>query len=188
MAIRWNRAILYKRRIPCADGENNGAGNSRFFDDERIRPLNSIQLEYFTAVARAGGFSAAARKLCLTQPALSRQIRLLEEELGVPLFLRQAHGIHLTKEGARLLSRAEEITRKIRNLPSELREVRRSSEAGSSSAASRPESSSRWATTAIRGVSRLRRYGHSSRSSGRNSGSIRPRMDRILPESGSGIL
>lgn len=87
--------------------------------------MNSIQLEYFTAVARAGGFSAAARKLCLTQPALSRQIRLLEEELGVSLFLRQSHGIHLTKEGARLLARAEEITRKIRNLPSELRDMRR---------------------------------------------------------------
>ena len=92
---------------------------------ERKDLVNSIQLEYFAAVARAGGFSAAARKLCLTQPALSKQIRLLEEELGVPLFLRQAHGIHLTKEGTRLLSRAEEITRKIRNIPSELHDMHR---------------------------------------------------------------
>lgn len=46
------------------------------------------QLEYFITIADAGTFQAAARRLHMTQPPLSTQIRLLEEEVGTPLFLR----------------------------------------------------------------------------------------------------
>ena len=45
-------------------------------------------LEYFMAVAREGSLSAAAKYLHLSQPALSRQLRELEEKLGKPLLIR----------------------------------------------------------------------------------------------------
>ncbi len=46
------------------------------------------QLEYFRAIVDAGTISGAARDLHMTQPPLSYQIKMLEEELQVPLFLR----------------------------------------------------------------------------------------------------
>ena len=61
--------------------------------------MNSIQLEYFLCIAQTGSFTKASHKLFLTQPALSKQIRLLEEELGTLLFIRRPHGIRLTPEG-----------------------------------------------------------------------------------------
>lgn len=65
------------------------------------------QLRYFTALARAGNFGRAAASLHIAQPALSRQIRLLEEELGVQLFERHARGSSPTEAAEVLLSRAE---------------------------------------------------------------------------------
>lgn len=85
--------------------------------------MNSIQLEYFLNIARSGSFTAAARNLHLTQPALSKQIRLLEEELGSLLFIRRPHGIRLTPEGRKLQEEADEIIRRIRNIPAEISEL-----------------------------------------------------------------
>ena len=51
------------------------------------------QLRYFAAVAEAGNISRAARKIFLTQPALSRQIKALEEEVGHCLLERHAHDL-----------------------------------------------------------------------------------------------
>ncbi len=56
-------------------------------------------LNYFLTVAREENISAAARVLHLTQPALSRQLRDLEEELDKALFFRVARLITLSKEG-----------------------------------------------------------------------------------------
>ncbi|MBO4630991.1 MAG: LysR family transcriptional regulator [Lentisphaeria bacterium] len=85
--------------------------------------MNSIQLEYFLSIARMGSFTAASRNLHLTQPALSKQIQQLEEELGALLFIRRPHGIRLTPEGKKLLKEAEEIIRRIRNIPAELNDL-----------------------------------------------------------------
>jgi aminoethylphosphonate catabolism LysR family transcriptional regulator len=60
------------------------------------------QLRAFVAVARAGGVSAAARALHVSQPTLTAQIRLLEEKYGVELFHRVGRGVELTETGRRL--------------------------------------------------------------------------------------
>jgi DNA-binding transcriptional LysR family regulator len=67
------------------------------------------QLRYFVAVAEEGNISRAAQKIFLTQPALSRQIKQLEEELGHTLFRREAHSIHLTAAGESLLLEARSL-------------------------------------------------------------------------------
>jgi LysR family transcriptional regulator, benzoate and cis,cis-muconate-responsive activator of ben and cat genes len=67
------------------------------------------QLRYFVAVAEEGNISRAAQKIFLTQPALSRQIKALEEELGQCLLERQAHSIRLTPVGEALLHEARDL-------------------------------------------------------------------------------
>lgn len=64
------------------------------------------QLRYFVHVAHTRSLTAASAKAWITQSALSRQIKLLEEELGVDLFERQARGVNLTEAGEVLLTRA----------------------------------------------------------------------------------
>jgi LysR family transcriptional regulator, glycine cleavage system transcriptional activator len=69
----------------------------------RQRPLGVGPLRAFEVVARRLSFSGAADELHLTQPAVSRQIRALEDELGAPLFLRGTRHVELTGAGASLL-------------------------------------------------------------------------------------
>ncbi len=66
-------------------------------------------LRYFVAVAEDLSVTAAARRLHLSQPALSRQIQSLEAELGVPLFARIRKRLHLTEAGKFFLDRARQI-------------------------------------------------------------------------------
>lgn len=68
-------------------------------------------LRYFLAVAREENMTRAAERLHLTQPTLSRQIRALEEELGVELFTRKNFSIRLSEEGRLLRARAEDLVR-----------------------------------------------------------------------------
>ena len=67
------------------------------------------QLRYFVAVAEAGNISSAAKKIFLTQPALSRQIKALETEIGQCLLERRAHSVHLTPVGEGFLREAREL-------------------------------------------------------------------------------
>lgn len=69
----------------------------------RQRPLAIGPLRAFEAVARLLSFRAAAEELHLTQPAISRQIRSLEDELGTALFLRGTRHVEITGAGAQLL-------------------------------------------------------------------------------------
>jgi len=66
-------------------------------------------LRYFLAVARQNSIAQAARHLNIVQPALSRQIQDLEQELGVTLFERSVKGIALTNGGRQFLKDAEKI-------------------------------------------------------------------------------
>jgi DNA-binding transcriptional LysR family regulator len=72
-------------------------------------PMELRQLRYFVAVAETGNISSAAKKIFLTQPALSRQIKALEHEIGQCLLERRAHSVHLTPVGEGLLSEAREL-------------------------------------------------------------------------------
>ena len=66
-------------------------------------------LRYFLAIAQNGSVSRAAEQLHLSQPALSEQIRKLEDELGAPLFARTSRGVHLTDAGEALLPHARTV-------------------------------------------------------------------------------
>jgi LysR family nitrogen assimilation transcriptional regulator len=67
------------------------------------------QLKYFLAVTELGSFSKAAVVLSVAQPVLSRQIRSLEEELGIELLYRNGRGIVVTEAGQLLVDRARSI-------------------------------------------------------------------------------
>src|SRR5215471_11845588 len=69
-------------------------------------------LRYFVAAAEAQNVSRAALKLHVSQPALSRQIRDLEEELGFPLFQRSAKSVRLTDAGTMFLKEARAVVQR----------------------------------------------------------------------------
>ncbi len=78
-------------------------------------------LRYFLAVGEALDFTSAAAQLRVAQPALSRQVQDLEEEIGVDLLRRNPRGVTLTAEGRlfleevrELLKRADESVEKVR--------------------------------------------------------------------------
>ena len=71
--------------------------------------MNLHHLAIFHGVARAGSVNAAARLLHTSQPAISRELRTLEERLGMPLFDRLPRGMRLTEAGQMLLGFAERI-------------------------------------------------------------------------------
>ncbi len=87
------------------------------------RPLAVGNLRAFTAVSRHLSFRAAAEELHLTQPAISRQIKALEAELGTTLFLRGTRHVELTPTGAGLLRSVEPL---LAQLDSTVRQIRSS--------------------------------------------------------------
>ena len=71
--------------------------------------MTLVQLRHLVALAATGSFSKAAQSQFLTQPALSRSIKALEDELGVPLFDRIGRRIELTPFGRETLARAKQV-------------------------------------------------------------------------------
>jgi len=74
-----------------------------------LRRMELRQLRYFVGVARERNFTRAAAKLRVAQPALSRQIRQLEDELGVLLLARGTRGVELTEAGETFLGEAQSL-------------------------------------------------------------------------------
>ena len=81
-------------------------------------------MQYYLAVVREGTISAAAEALHVAQPSLSRQMKELEEELGVSLFERGNRRITLTEEGMILRKRAEEMVRLMQMTEEEISQVK----------------------------------------------------------------
>jgi DNA-binding transcriptional LysR family regulator len=73
------------------------------------RAMELRHLRYFVAVAEAMNFTKAAAQLRVAQPALSRQVQALEDEIGVDLLLRSPRGVTLTAEGKLFLEEARQL-------------------------------------------------------------------------------
>ncbi len=82
------------------------------------------QLAYYLAAADHGSFSGAAETLFMAQPSLSEQIRRLEAELGVALFVRAGRGLELTEAGRLLRPHAERTVAAAQEAAESVREVR----------------------------------------------------------------
>lgn len=73
------------------------------------RNMTLRQLRYIIAVAECGSISAAAEKLLVAQPSLSKAVAELEEEMEITVFFRTPKGIHLSEEGSKFLSYARQV-------------------------------------------------------------------------------
>lgn len=78
------------------------------------------QLRSFVHIAELGSISLASERVCIVQPALTRQIQALEEELSARLFVRHGRGVVLTPEGELLLAKATSILREVEQAKEEI--------------------------------------------------------------------
>ncbi|MEU7767796.1 LysR family transcriptional regulator [Nocardia sp. NPDC049190] len=79
-----------------------------------------LQLKSFVTVVDEGGFTAASRRLGVSQPAVSRAVATLEKELGLPLLIRSRDGVSLTEAGSLALSHAREAVRHLMLMSAEV--------------------------------------------------------------------
>jgi LysR family transcriptional regulator, nitrogen assimilation regulatory protein len=86
--------------------------------------MDLAQMEYFVRVAELSSFTRAAIVLDVAQPALSRQIRLLEVELRQTLLMRNGRGVTLTPAGQVLLEHCRGILHQVERAREELDRVR----------------------------------------------------------------
>ncbi len=82
--------------------------------------MNLLHLEQFYEVAKAGSVSIGARKLRISQPAISKSLKLLEESLGAKLFERTKQGMHLTPSGQIAFDHAIRIFSEAKNLSDQI--------------------------------------------------------------------
>lgn len=85
--------------------------------------LNPKALRYVTAVASTGSVQAAAREVAISASAIDRQILMLEEELGVPLFERQPRGMRLTAAGELLLALSQRWKQDLNRTLSDIKQL-----------------------------------------------------------------
>ena len=78
--------------------------------------MNLRQLSYFLQIAEMHSFTRAASVLHVAQPSLSRQIQMLEHELGVLLFLRSDKGVKLTEAGVSIQELTQSVLRLVHSI------------------------------------------------------------------------
>lgn len=85
--------------------------------------MDTANLQAFIKVAETGSFSIAARQLFLTQPAISKRIKQLEQQFGSTLVDRKGKQLHLTQTGRSLLPRAREIINNIQSAKQQIADM-----------------------------------------------------------------
>ncbi|MCD4720436.1 MAG: LysR family transcriptional regulator [Desulfobacula sp.] len=86
--------------------------------------MNLVQIKYFHKTIKCGGVSAAAEKLFITQPAVSKQIKLIEEEIGNKLFYKRKNSLQLTATGKLLFEKSCQILSLLDELNNDLKNVK----------------------------------------------------------------
>jgi DNA-binding transcriptional LysR family regulator len=99
-------------------------------DSARYKQNRCQQLRGFCYAASMGSISKAAQRIGLSQPAVSQQIRSLENEMAVSLFVRHGATIHLTPDGELLLKMVKPLVEKLEHLDKEFRHQRSAAEEG----------------------------------------------------------
>src|ERR1700726_4463368 len=89
-----------------------------------MRNVTLRQMKVFVSVARHLSFTRAAQELHLTQPAVSQQVKLLEQEIGLPLFEQIGRKVHLAPAGAELLRYTEQAMELLREAGESLSAMR----------------------------------------------------------------
>ncbi|MGV0604146.1 LysR family transcriptional regulator [Mycolicibacterium sp. XJ1904] len=113
----------------------------------------SVQLTTFVTVAEQGGFTAASRRLGLSQPAVSRTMATLEKELGSKLFVRRRDGLSLTEAGSVALTHAREALRHLTLMRTEVAGIA-GDVTGTLRLASLPTATAPFVTPALRAYAR----------------------------------
>ncbi len=87
--------------------------------------MDNVQLKNFVTLAQTLNFSAVAKQEFISQPALTKQISRLEEELGVQLFHRSKHGVSLTFAGEEFYKHARDILDEIERAQNHMEDIRK---------------------------------------------------------------
>ena len=90
--------------------------------------INLNQLRVFYEAARTGSFTSAAKKLCITQPAVTAQIRTFEDQCDLKLFKKKGRSLYLSEEGSTLYEYARRIfeyEREVEDVIEEMRKLKR---------------------------------------------------------------
>src|SRR5262245_12142715 len=98
--------------------------NNLSFMELDMRNATLRQLKVFEAVGRHLSFTQAARELHLTQPAVSAQVKQLEEHAGLPLFEQLGKKVYLTRAGTELIQHSRAIIRQFREADESLQQLK----------------------------------------------------------------
>ena len=104
-----SRAQPVQCRFDLAPPTANPPALPRDPQEAHIERVSLSQIRYFVGVAEEGTVARAAQRLYVAQPAISRQVRALEDELGTPLFSRTSRGMSLLPPGRVFLEHARAI-------------------------------------------------------------------------------
>lgn len=85
--------------------------------------MNLLHLKYFYVVAKEGGFMKASKSLRIQQPAISRMVKMLEDDMGLKLFERIGRNVQLTPQGSEVFMACQKIFGEVENLEISLGQI-----------------------------------------------------------------